>query len=863
MATLLNFETPHSRRGRRQRSSHEGTGHQAPFRLLIDSHPDAILVHSNNQIVYVNLACVRLFAAENAEQMLGMDITNLIPESERDVVRRRIEEHYRTGSSLDAMDHVLFRLNGTTVDVNVMAAPLVWNGWPAIQVVFRDTSALKRAQAARVESEQQSALLLNSTAEAIYGLDLAGNCTFCNPACARLLGYQSADDLIGKHMHRLIHHTRPDGTPYPEQECEIYLALRQNKQHHITEELFWRADGSSFPAEYWSYPIYRDGELVGAVVTFLDITERLRAERALRASEETYRGIFDNSLFAIFRSRHDGTLLDVNPAMVRMLGYDSKEELLTRNLERDIYADRHSRRRILNAYRDGRRVEGLETVWRLKDGRTITVRLSGGKVLNADGRLDHYEVMAEDITQRKAAEEQVLFLAYHDPLTKLPNRVLACDRLTIALANARKLQTKAAVLFIDVDSFKTINDSLGHSTGDVLLQRLADVLQDNIRDGDTVARLGGDEFLVILNSIQSDEQIKAAAENFLHAMAGPFFVRDRVLRTTCSIGISVSPDDGHDVETLIKNADTAMYAAKESGRNTWQRFSGDMNARAVERWQLENGLHQALENNELFLAYQPQVEIRSGRIVGVEALVRWTHPDLGPIPASRLIEIAEETGLIFRLGEWVLREACRQARRWQNQGLPAVPIAVNVSAVQLRKPGFCALVEQVLADTQLAPEYLDLELTESVLISNPDAILSLMGNLKDLGVKLTIDDFGTGYSSLSYLHRYPVHKLKIDRSFVQDLMTKPESRSITSTIVNLGKSLGRKVLAEGVETPVQLSYLQTSGCEEIQGYYSGKPMDSELFGKMLQSGPAWTFDFYRFIDMQAQTRIDGPPTMTM
>ena len=933
---------------------------ETSFQTLVQFHPDAILVHADNRILWVNLACITLLGAADAAQLLGKDLYEIAAKGERDLVQQRIEEHRRTGRTLPPMEHELIRVDGSRVEVEAVAIPVDWNGVPAIEVVFRDITNRKRSQAidaqwqkrmelarragfriglwdwnlsdntvvwsaesyrqfgfteetfsgrvedavqrihpedvervkkaiqrvidgggqyaaqyrlirpdksqswidahgilvqngskhmlgigvdvtelksaakSQRETEEKYALLLNSTAEAIYGLDLSGNCTFCNPACLNLLGYQSADQLLDKNMHGLIHHHRADGTIYPEEECSIYVAVREGRPSHVTTEPLWRADGSSFPAEYWSYPIYRHAKLTGAVVTFLDISERKQAERALRDSEETYRSIFENAIFGIFRSTPDGTLLDVNPAMMKMLGYDSKEELLSKNLGRDIYINPGARERVMQGYEVGGRVDGVETAWKRKDGTIITTRLCGGMISGESGEGRHFEVIVEDITERKAAEQRVQFLAYYDSLTELPNRALARDRIAVAVANARRLDTKVAVFLIDIDHFKSINDSLGHTTGDLVLQRMGERLRATIREQDTVARLGGDEFLAVLNVVRGSDEIVATADRVLRTIAGGFVIHDQPQATTCSIGISVFPDDGDEAETLIKNADTAMYVAKDSGRNTWQIFSGDMHTTVVERWQLQNSLPQALESNQLFVVYQPQVDIRTGRISGAEALVRWNHPEMGPIPPEKLISLAENSGLILPLGEWVLRTACSQALNWQQEGLPALPVAVNVSAVQLRKQGFAELVEQVLKETRLPPECLDLELTESLLISNADRMLSVMRSLRRLGVKLTIDDFGTGYSSLSYLNKFPVHKLKIDRSFVQDLGTNRDSSAITTTIISLAKAINLTVLAEGVETESQLAYLRANGCDEVQGFYFGMPLDADVFTETLR-----------------------------
>jgi diguanylate cyclase (GGDEF)-like protein len=429
-----------------------------------------------------------------------------------------------------------------------------------------------------------------------------------------------------------------------------------------------------------------------------------------------------------------------------------------------------------------------------------------------------------DISDRKVAEERVQYLAYYDALTELPNRTLLHDRLAKALADARRQKYKIALLFLDLDGFKDINDSLGHSVGDLLLQEVADRLKKFAREQDTLARLGGDEFLIMLTHIKDVPDAAVATERLMDAMTAEFVIEGRHLNVSCSVGISIFPEHGADGETLIKNADVAMYCAKMSGRNNFRFFIEDMNAQAVERLTLENSLRRALEKRELFLVYQPQMDIVSGKIIGLEALLRWQHPELGLVPPDRFIRIAENSGLIVPIGEWVLRTACSQARKWQVEGLPAVSVAVNVSAIQFRQEDFCELIGRVLHETGLAPQYLELELTESLLLANADVMLSVVEELKAIGVTLAIDDFGTGYSNFNYLRRFQVSKLKIDRSFIQDVAVKPDDAAITTAIISMARSLNLKVIAEGVEDEAQMTFLRANQCDEIQGYYFSKPL---------------------------------------
>ena len=437
------------------------------------------------------------------------------------------------------------------------------------------------------------------------------------------------------------------------------------------------------------------------------------------------------------------------------------------------------------------------------------------------------------IAGRKVVQEQVNFLAHYDALTGLANRALLNLRLSAALAQARTMKRKVAVLFLDLDHFKVINDSLGHSAGDALLKEAADRLRTSVRDCDTVARVGGDEFLITLAELHHEVEADQAAERILKAISAGFSHQGVLLNPSCSIGISMFPESGQDCETLIRNADSAMYCAKEGGRNRLRFFAEEMNSGAMERLTMENDLRLALERDEFYLDYQPQMEIATGRVTGLEALIRWNHPELGLVPPGRFIQIAEACGLILPIGEWVLRTACAQVRGWQDEGLPAIPVAVNVSAVQFRQDGFCELIRTVLDETGLAPRYLELELTESLLLSNEDVMFRVLDALKKMGVNLTIDDFGTGYSSLSYLKKFPVSKLKIDRSFINDVPANVSDSAIATAIISMARHLNLKVIAEGVENEQQLAFLRAQRCDQIQGFYLSKPLSAAALPEQL------------------------------
>ena len=572
------------------------------------------------------------------------------------------------------------------------------------------------------------------------------------------------------------------------------------------------------------------------IATFDNITERKQAEEALRQAEEKYRVIFEGAVVAIFQSTPDGRYTTANPAMARMLGYDSPQELVASitDIARQVYVDPESRAEFKRLLNEQGTVSDFECQIYRKDGSKMWISANARSVYKA-GVLVGYDGMNEDISARKVAEERVQYLAYYDALTDLPNRTLLQDRLSKALASARRQKDKVALLFLDLDRFKNINDSLGHALGDLLLQKVGERLKRWAREQDTVARLGGDEFLIVLSRIRDVADAAVAAERLMAVMTKEFIVQGNPLNISCSLGISIFPDHGESGECLIKNADAAMYSAKEKGRNNFRFFTEKMNAQVGERLTLENSLRLALDRNELFLVYQPQMDMATGKIIGLEALLRWQHPELGLVPPDRFIRIAENSGLIMPIGEWVLRTACSQTQKWQDEGHAAVSVAVNVSAVQFRQEDFCDLIRKVLHETGLAPQYLELELTESLLLANADVTFSVLQELKAMGLTLAIDDFGTGYSSFSYLRQFRVSKLKIDRSFVRDVAVNPDDAAITSGIISMARSLNLKVIAEGVENEAQMSFLRAHQCDEIQGYYFSKPLGVDKVADKLRS----------------------------
>ncbi|WP_133717303.1 MULTISPECIES: EAL domain-containing protein [Methylocaldum] len=564
--------------------------------------------------------------------------------------------------------------------------------------------------------------------------------------------------------------------------------------------------------------------------------ERKRTEEELKISEEklsSILGSIDNIVWSL--SPTTGETLYVNAAAEKVWGRPVADFMKNKDLWlQSVHPD------------DRERMQ--KTLGELLETGTLTAEY---RILRPDGEIrwleDRVKVIydkagnpmrldgvASDITERKKYEASIEYLATHDALTHLPNRTLLADRLSQALAHAKRTERPLALLFLDLDRFKDVNDSFGHALGDALLQAVAERLQASVREGDTVARQGGDEFLILLSDLERMEDIEFVAVKILRAIAKPFLIEGRELFMSGSIGASVYPADGEDMETLLKHADTAMYRTKEEGGSGFRLYAREMSQRAIERIKMESALRRALEQQQFELFYQPKVELRGGRIIGSEALIRWRHPDLGLVLPSRFIPMAEETGLIHAIGSWALKTACLQSKAWQDAGLSPFDVAVNLSAKQLKRGNLVKLVNQTLRETGLEGRYLELELTETMVMHDPERFIPILEELKELGVKLSVDDFGTGYSSLSYLKRLPFDRLKIDQSFVRDIATDTNDAVIVQTVISLGHTLGLKVIAEGVETLEQLTFLCRHRCDDMQGYYSSRPVTAEQFGRLLR-----------------------------
>ena len=641
-------------------------------------------------------------------------------------------------------------------------------------------------------------------------------------------------DLTGYHAHELLRNNLIsfEDVIHPEDRetlrDEIMLALHQGRRYaaeyrilHRNGDIRWVSErGAALPSGESSM------QLVAGHIQ--DATAQKQAEATYKEAERRYRSIFDNVIEGIFQSTPDNRFVTANPALAHMYGYDSPEELVhsVNSIDSQLYVDPQRRAYFLEIMeRDGLVINFESQIYR-RDRSVIWISENARAVKDANGELRFFEGTVEDITKRKLQEAVAQFQATHDSLTGLLNRNALSRRLEAALT-ARPPNRFVAVLYVDVDQFKYVNDSLGHLVGDQYLRIVASRLCSCLRECDSVARQGGDEFVLLLDDLASHEDASFTAQRILTSVAQPWRINDIDIHVTCSIGISVAPSDANDADTMLRHADAAMFRAKALGRNNYRYFTANLSNDRAGRLDWINRLRNALAKDEFLLHYQPKVEVLTGRVVGVEALLRWRASDGSLIPPGDFISLAEETGLIVPIGDWVLRKACLANRAWQAAGYHPVPVSVNISAIQLERADLVDKLTEVLTETGLPPQYLELEITESALMSDVSQSIATLERLRALGVRSSIDDFGTGYSSLSHLKRFAVDTLKIDRSFISNITTDRDNAGIVQAVISLAHTLGLMVVAEGVETADEYRYLSARGCDQIQGYFTGRPVPAK------------------------------------
>ena len=896
-------------------------------------------------------------------------LIEVVHPDDQELVVKRIQAALRENEPYD-FEHRIVRPDGEVRVVHRRAEVVFDEEGEPLRMVgtVQDITEGKQAEEKLEQLNRYNELILNSAGEGIYGLDLQGKTTFVNPAAVRLTGWD-AEELIGRHQHEMIHHTKSDGTPYPSEECPIYTALNDGTIHRVTDEVFWRKDGTSFPVEYVSTPIRERGEIVGAVVLFEDITERKQAEEKLQESEKRFRSLIRNATDLITVLGEDGTIHYESPTVERILGYlpeerignnafdylhpddeDSSKATFAEALEnpgqvqppvefrlrhkdgswrcmettrtnllndpavkgvvansRDITerrrteeALRESEERFRTAFEDAPigvalvgldrshlrvnraycemlgyteeellakphpeiihpddreesadRIQGilvqgaepyaLERRYFHADGRVVWSLSNISLVRDSEGEPSHFVCLHEDITERKELEQQLRHQAFYDSLTDLPNRLLFLDRLGHALAREGREGGPVAVLLLDLDDFKDVNDSLGHDAGNAVLIEVAMRLRACMRPGDTVGRIFGDEFAILLEAPAGEEEAKRVAQRIEERLREPFRVEGHEVFVKASVGITLGESAEDKPDDVLRQADLAMYETKRHSKIQHRVYDVSMSTRAVERMNLERDLRQALEREEFEVYYQPKVLLETGAIAGVEALVRWRHPDRGLLAAGQFIQLAEKSGLINQIGLRVLKESCRQLKEWQERypsklGLP-LGICVNLSAREIQQQDLAEKVADVLRETGLDPACLMLEISERTAIEDAEQTIGKLRELKDLGVELAIDDFGTGYCSLVYLEHSLLDVLKIDRVLIhREREDSEECATIISAMTSMAHSLGLTVIVEGVEEEWQLAKLKEMGCEMGQGYYLAEPLPSESAERLMKEG---------------------------
>jgi diguanylate cyclase (GGDEF)-like protein/PAS domain S-box-containing protein len=829
------------------------------YRRLVEMSPEGIAIHSEGKVVFANPSALRIIGASRPDDLIGRPVLDLVHPDYRALVGQRLETLQR-GQGVPFIEEKLLRLDGTPVDVEGQAMPFTHDDKPAVQVVMRDISGRKRAE--KLQRALYRIAEISGSAEDMPAFYASIHHSVGELMSARNFYLALWDEASGAlTFEYFVDEADPVPPAVKKGKTLTEYVLRTGEPLLASPAVFDRlvAEGAvevvGAPSVDWlGVPLMRGNRAFGVLVvqsysekarytvedreilTFVSqhvaaALDRRRAAEALRESEARFRTLAETAPCAIFIYQDDGFRY-ANPAAASITGY-SRDELRELNMWGLVHPDfRESvRERVLERQRGEPIPSRYEFKVERKDGEERWLDSSTSSV-EFGGRPAALGI-AFDVTERKRAEEQIKSLAYHDVLTGLPNRLLFNDRLNVAVAQAHRQQQRLGVLFLDLDRFKVINDSLGHSLGDRLLQAVAERLEAGVREGDTVARLGGDEFILLLPGIARTEDIAKVAEKILESLRLPFRLEGRDLFVTASIGLSLYPEDGLDGEALVKNADIAMYRAKEQGRDNYQLYTHAMNEKAVERLALESSLRKALAHGELLLHYQPLLDLSTGRVHGVEALLRWEHPESGLVYPGEFMHLAEITSLILPIGVWTLRTACAQVKRWQEEGHPHLCVAVNLSARQFQQPEIVEHVKRALRETGLSARSLDLEITESHAMQNAEATIHILRELKALGVRISIDDFGIGYSSLSYLKRLPIDTLKIDQSFVRDITSDPDDAAIATAIIALAHTLKLRVVAEGVESQQQLEFLSTRQCDRMQGFLFSRPLAAADCGEFL------------------------------
>lgn len=798
------------------------------LKMLLEHVPTAYyLVSVDGNIIYCNKA-VKELVGYDQEELMGKDFLKLkmFPESQFAKTIKGLFKN-KSGYCIEPEKFTINRKDGKRVIIEVRTLLVNIEGGTFILGIANNITKQNRTGEVVGENAKRYWQLAEFLPNAMVVCSKV-KIVFANTMAVKLAGATGAGEIIGKHIVDFVPHEYLKIV-----NKRVNQVLEKGKDIHFINQKLVRPDGTIIDTEVSAaYMLYR-GE--GAVLFVIkDITERMRVEEELYFERACFRELFNSSPDAIVVLNNEGRIIIVNNAFSNLFQY-SNEEIRGLHINDLVVPDDlvQEAANLFGMVMNGEIVD-KETIRKCKDGTRVDVTVRGYPVM-IDGEQVGIYAIYSDITKRKKAERTVNLLCYYDSLTGLSNRVLFKKRFSLELVHAQESKQMLAVIILDLDKFKNINDSLGHSIGDKLLIEAAERLKNIIREIDTLSRLGGDEFILLLSELPGIEDAANIAKKILDAFQQPFIIEGYELYITTSIGVSIYPNDGSDVETMIKNADTAMYRAKDHGGNSCQFYTKNMNKTLLEQMKLLASLRRAVEREEFEVYYQPRISAITGKINGMEALIRWIHPEQGLICPTQFIPLAEDTGLIVPIGEWVLRNACAQNRAWQDAGFYPLRVAVNLSAQQFQQPSLVNMIDGILKETGLEPEYLELEITESAVAHNMEFALKMIRQLKEMGIHISMDDFGTGYSCFSQLKNMNIDILKIDQSFIRDINTNNSDLAIVRSIISMAHSLDMKVTAEGVETANQFSLLKEIECDAIQGYLFGKPLPAGEFQKLFKN----------------------------
>jgi diguanylate cyclase (GGDEF)-like protein/PAS domain S-box-containing protein len=784
-----------------------------------------IYIVQKSKFVYVSELYKKITGYSDKELLGKYSLSYIFPE-DREKVRNRAIRCLKK-ESFEPYEYRFIRKDKELRYILETVTSIMFKGERATLGSFMDITERKIM-------EEKYKSILENIEEGYFEVDLAGNFTFFNDSICRVLGY-SREELMGMNIRQYA--DKENAKRVSQAYDLVYKTGIPLKEAgwHIT-----RKDGQKRYIE-GSISLLKDSaeKVIGFRGITHDVTERKQAEEALRQSEEKYRNILENIQEAYFEVDLAGNFTFFNDSLCRITGC-SREELIGANYRQ--FSDRENSKSVFmvfnEVYKTGVYTEGFDWLIIRKDGTKRYIEASVSLKKDSSGKPSGFKGVIRDITERKRIEQELNHMATHDVLTGLPNRLMFSQLLEHAVQSAQRNKKQLAVLFIDLDRFKIINDSLGHEAGDILLKEMALRFKQSLRNVDIVGRLGGDEFIILIEDFNDEKQVATLAQKILATIIQPMNIRGEECRVTASIGISVYPKDGQDEQSLMKNADIAMYFAKEEGKNNFQFYSENIRSMSSERLTIETNLRRAIERNEFYLDYQAKLDLKTKEITGVEALLRWNNPYLGVVTPAQFIPVAEETGMIVPIGRWVMKTACAQNAAWQKQGLPPICMSVNISLRQLMNENFLQDIKNILNETRMSPALLELEITESMIMHKPERLIPILIKIKELGVRMAIDDFGTGYSSLAQIKNFPINTLKVDRSFIRNLPTDMDNRAVTEAVIVMGKSLKLTVVAEGVETKEQENFLQEQICDEMQGFYFSKPISPDRFATLLRKKKA-------------------------